>query len=220
MPWVEILGYFGAVLTLSVYSMKRMIPLRIVGICANCVFITYGFFGAVYPQMLVHGMLLPINVYRLREMVILVRKVKAASSGDLDMEWLKPHMSRRVVKKGEIIFRKDETSSAMFYTLSGQYRLREISQDIDSGQLIGELGLIAPENKRTLTFECVEEGELLSISYDHVKQLYFQNPEFGFYFLQLTSKRLFKDIDRLQQTAANALEPGGKAPGRALGARG
>lgn len=220
MPWVEILGYFGAVLTLSVYSMKRMIPLRIVAICANCVFVMYGFLAAVYPQMLVHGMLLPINVYRLREMVILVRKVKAASSGDLDMEWLKPHMSRRVVKKGEIIFRKDETSSAMFYTLSGQYRLREISQDIGSGQLIGELGLIAPENKRTLTFECIEEGELLSISYDHVKQLYFQNPEFGFYFLQLTSKRLFKDIDRLQQNAANALEPGGKAPDRALGARG
>lgn len=220
MPWVEILGYFGAVLTLSVYSMKRMIPLRIVGICANCVFIAYGFFGAVYPQMLVHSLLLPINAYRLREMVLLVRKVKVASSGDLDMEWLKPHMSRRVVKKGEIIFRKNDTSSDMFYTISGKYRLSEIGQDIGAGQLIGELGLIAPDNKRTLTFECVEEGELLSISYDHVKQLYFQNPEFGFYFLQLTSKRLFKDIDRLQRNAANALEPGGKAPGQALGARG
>jgi CRP/FNR family cyclic AMP-dependent transcriptional regulator len=220
MPWVEILGYFGAALTLTVYSMKRMIPLRIVGICANCVFIAYGFFAAVYPQMLVHSLLLPINVYRLREMVLLVRKVKVASSGDLDMEWLKPHMSRRVVKKGEIIFRKNDTSSDMFYTISGQYRLSEIGQDIGPGQLIGELGLIAPDNKRTLTFECVEEGELLSISYDHVKQLYFQNPEFGFYFLQLTSKRLFRDIERLQQNAANALEPGGKAPGRALGARG
>jgi hypothetical protein len=40
------------------------------------------------------------------------------------------------------------------------------------------------------------------------------------YSMQLTSKRLFKDIDRLQQNATNALEPGGKAPGRALGARG
>ncbi len=220
MPWVEILGYFGAVLTLSVYSMKRMIPLRIVGICANCVFIAYGFFGAVYPQMLVHSLLLPINAYRLREMVLLVRKVKVASSGDLDMEWLKPHMSRRVVKKGEIIFRKNDTSSDMFYTISGKYRLSEIGQDIGAGQLIGELGLIAPDNKRTLTIECVEEGELLSISYDHVKQLYFQNPEFGFYFLQLTSKRLFKDIERLQQNAALAPEPGGKAPGRVLGARG
>ena len=220
MPWVDILGYFGAVLTLSVYSMKRMIPLRIVGICANCVFIAYGFFAAVYPQMLVHSLLLPINVYRLREMVLLVRKVKVASGGDLDMEWLKPHMSRRVIKKCEIIFRKNDTSSDMFYTISGQYRLSEIGQDIGPGQLIGELGLIAPDNKRTLTFECVEEGELLSISYDHVKQLYFQNPEFGFYFLQLTSKRLFRDIERLQQNAANALEPGGKAPGRALGARG
>ena len=54
------------------------------------------------------------------------------------------------------------------------------------------------DNKRTLTFECVEDGELLTISYSQVKQIYFQNPVFGFYFLQLISQRLFKDIERLQ----------------------
>jgi CRP-like cAMP-binding protein len=55
------------------------------------------------------------------------------------------------------------------------------------GQVIGELGLIAPDNKRTLTFECMEDGELVTISCGQVKQLYFQNPQFGFYFLQLIS---------------------------------
>ncbi len=198
MPWVDILGYFGASLTLCVYSMKRMIPLRIVGICANIVFVVYGFLGAVYPQMVLHGILLPINAYRLREMHILVRKVKAAADSDLNMEWLKPHMSRRTVQRGDVLFRKNDTSSDMFYTVSGRYRLSEIGQDVEPGQLIGELGLIAPDNKRTLTFECIEDGDLLVISYDHVKQLYFQNPEFGFYFLQLTSQRLFKDIERLR----------------------
>jgi hypothetical protein len=204
MPWVDILGYFGASLTLCVYSMKRMIPLRIVGICANCVFVIYGFLGAVYPQMVLHGILLPINAYRLREMLVLVRKVKAASAGDLNMEWLKPHMSRRTVQRGDVLFRKNDTSSDMFYTVSGRYRLGEIGQDVGPGQLIGELGLIAPDNKRTLTFECIEDGDLLVISYDHVKQLYFQNPEFGFYFLQLTSQRLFKDIERLRRAETSA----------------
>jgi hypothetical protein len=204
-PWIDLLGYFGASLTLCVYSMKRMIPLRIVGICANCVFVVYGFLAAVYPQMVLHGILLPINVFRLREMQTLVRKVEAASQSDLNMEWLKPYMSRRVVRRGEVLFSKGDPSSDMYYTVAGRYRLKEIEQDIGPGQLIGELGLIAPENKRTLTFECVEDGELLAISYDHVKQLYFQNPEFGFHLLQLTSRRLFKDIERLQERATAAV---------------
>jgi CRP/FNR family transcriptional regulator, cyclic AMP receptor protein len=49
--WIEALGYFGALVTLGTYSMKRMIPLRVLGICANCVFIGYGFLGPVYPQL-------------------------------------------------------------------------------------------------------------------------------------------------------------------------
>jgi len=198
MHWVDILGYFGASLTLCVYSMKRMIPLRIVGICANCVFIAYGFLAEVYPQMALHSLLLPINIFRLREMLQIIGKVKAASRSDQNMEWLKPYMTRQTVKRGEMLFQKGDLSSAMFYTLTGRFRLKEIGQEVEPGQLIGEIGLIAPENKRTLSFECVEDGDLLTISYDHVKQLYFQNPEFGFYFLQLISQRLFKDIERLQ----------------------
>lgn len=36
--WIEALGYLGALLTLGTYSMKTMIPLRIVGISANVIF--------------------------------------------------------------------------------------------------------------------------------------------------------------------------------------
>ena len=147
---------------------------------------------------MLHIVLLPLNVVRLREMLQLIDKVKAASQGDLNMEWLIPFMTARTVKHGEVLFRKGDLSEAMFYTVTGRYRLNEIGQDVGPGQVIGEIGLIAPDNKRTLTFECIEDGELLTISYSQVKQLYFQNPVFGFYFLQLISQRLFKDIERLQ----------------------
>jgi CRP/FNR family transcriptional regulator, cyclic AMP receptor protein len=201
--WVEVIGYLGALLTLSTYSMKRMIPLRVISICASSVFVAYGFFAPVYPQLLLHGVLLPLNAIRLREMLQLVEKVKAASRGDLNIDWLKPFMTRRSVRTGELLFRRGDVSSAMFYTITGRYRLNEIGQDIGPGQMIGEIGLIAPDNKRTLTFQCIEDGELLTIGYSQVKQLYFQNPQFGFYFLQLISQRLFKDIERLEQRAAH-----------------
>jgi CRP-like cAMP-binding protein len=111
-------------------------------------------------------------------------------------------MTRHPCKAGEVIFRKGDPSSAMFYTVSGKYRLREIAAEVALGQVIGELGLIAPDNRRTLTFECVEDGELLTIGYAGVKQLYYQNPTFGFYFLQLISQRLFQDIARLEAKRA------------------
>ena len=195
---IEILGYLGALLTLGTYSMNTMIPLRVVALCANCLFIVYGYMAPVYPQLLLHGLLLPLNSLRLFQMLQLISKVRMASQGDLNMDWLRPFMSKRACKAREVIFRKGDISSAMFYTVSGSYRLSDIEQDVGLGQIIGEVGLIAPDNKRTLTFECIEDGEVLAISYDQVKQLYFQNPKFGFYLLQLVSQRLFQDIARLQ----------------------
>src|SRR5262245_11628301 len=93
--WAEALGYLGVLLTIGTYSMKRMIPLRIIGICANCVFIAYGFHASVYPQLLLHSVLLPLNAFRMWEMLRLIEKVKSASQSNLNMEWLKPFMSRR-----------------------------------------------------------------------------------------------------------------------------
>lgn len=196
---VDVFGYAAALLSLATFAMKGMIPLRIAGIGTNLAFILYGGFAPIYPVLVLHLTLLPLNIVRLHQMLQLVRKVKAASQGDLNMDWLKPFMSKRTCKAGEVIFSKCDLSSAMFYTVSGKYRLVEISADVAPGQMIGEIGLIAPDNRRTLTFACVEDGEVLEISYTDVKQLYFQNPRFGFYFLQLISQRLFQDITRLEQ---------------------
>jgi hypothetical protein len=39
-------------------------------------------------------------------------------------------------------------------------------------------------------------------TYAQVKQIYYQNPEFGFHFLELTSARLFQNIARLETELA------------------
>ena len=71
--------------------------------------------------------------------------------------------------------------------------------EIPAGQVFGDLGLLAPGNRRTQTIECMDDGEALTASYEQVKELYFQNPQFGFYFLRLTTERLFENISRLEQ---------------------
>ncbi|MGE0700179.1 MAG: Crp/Fnr family transcriptional regulator [Hyphomicrobiaceae bacterium] len=193
------LGWLAAALTLVSFFQQRMIPLRMFAIAANMIFITYALLIQAWHVVALHSILLPFNIWRLVEMRRLTEKVRAASEGNLDMGWLKPFMTSRRARKGDVLFAKGDLSDAMFYTVSGAFRLAEIDKSVMPGEVVGEIGLIAPGNRRTLTFECVEDGELLTITYAQVKQLYYQNPEFGFYFLQLTSARLFQDIRRLEE---------------------
>ncbi|HKY85132.1 MAG TPA: cyclic nucleotide-binding domain-containing protein [Pseudorhodoplanes sp.] len=200
--FADTLGYIAAFLVFLTFSMKTMVPLRIVGICSNVFFIAYGYLAPAYPLFFLHIALLPLNLFRLREMLMLVRQVGDATAGDLNMDWLKPFTTRQTVKGGEVLFRKGDKADAMYFVVSGEFKVTELGIPIGAGQVLGELGLLAPDQIRTQTIECVKEADLLRITYDQVRQLYFQNPKFGFYFLQLTSRRLFENIARLEKRLA------------------
>jgi CRP/FNR family transcriptional regulator, cyclic AMP receptor protein len=202
MPIAEMAGYVAALLVFLTFYMKTMIPLRVVGICSNCAFIVYGYLDGLYPVLILHLILLPLNTFRLHEMLRLTQRVRQAASADLNMDWLKPFGSARRVRAGEVLLRKGATADAMFYIVSGRYRLTELGFDIRPGQVVGELGLLSPGRLRTQTLECVEAGEVLQTSYEQAKQLYYQNPEFGFYLLQLSAERLFDNMARLESELA------------------
>ena len=198
--WPIWFGYAAVISSIITCAMKRMIPLRIVSITCNSLFIIYGFFGGIYPTLVLNLVLLPLNTLRLHQMRKLIKDVEAAASmGETSIDWLKPFMSRRSFRKGDIVFRKGDVADAMFYSVTGRYRLKEMGIEIPVGQVFGDLGFLAPDNRRTQTIECTEDGEVLTATYQQVKELYFQNPQFGFYFMRLTSERLFDNIKRLEQ---------------------
>jgi hypothetical protein len=200
--WVEMIYFTGAVLYIATHYMKTMVPLRIAGIIADAFFVAYGFLHPSYLTAGMYGTLLILNSLRLYEMLELIKQVRTASQGDLSMEWLKPFMHKRHVKKGEVLFRKGDHADEMYYTLTGSFLVTELGLKIPPGQVFGELAFLAPGNQRTGTVECIEEGELLSITYDKVRELYFQNPTFGFYLLRLSSERLLQNVARLEHALA------------------
>jgi len=214
MTWIEAIGWLGAALSIAGSAVKTIIPLRCIGIATNGVSLVYAYFMHLYPSMTVNLILLPLNGLRLYEMLRLIRRVKQASKSDLSMEWLKPFMARRSVKAGQVLFAKGEAANCMFYTLSGRYRLKELGIELPQGQVVGEMGLMSPSNTRTQTLECIESGDVLNITYDEVRQLYFQNPEFGFYFLRLASERLFNNMARMEAEIARLKSVAGDAPPR------
>ena len=197
--YVTVIGFIAASLVIMTLSMRTMIPLRIVGIASNVAFIAYGILFHSIPTVMLHSTLLPLNIFRLREMYKLIQQVRAASKGDMSLDWLKPFMSKRTVEAGEILFRKGDEANHMYFVVDGQLHLNEIDINIQPGAVVGELGMLAPARTRTQTLVCTQSGSVLEIAYDRIEQLYYQNPKFGFYFLRLSTARLFENIGRLER---------------------
>ena len=197
--YVTVIGFIAASLVIMTLSMRTMIPLRIVGIASNVAFIAYGILFHSIPTVMLHSTLLPLNIFRLREMYKLIQQVRAASKGDMSLDWLKPFMSKRTVEAGEILFRKGDEANHMYFVVDGQLHLNEIDINIQPGAVVGELGMLAPARTRTQTLVCTQSGSVLEIAYDRIEQLYYQNPQFGFYFLRLSTARLFENIARLER---------------------
>src|SRR5712664_4931520 len=162
--------------------------------------------------MILHAVLLPLNSYRLHQMLQLMRDVKRSVNSDLSMEWLRPFMTERKCAAGEVLFYKDEKAESMYYIVSGRFRLVESGIELPVGAIVGEFGMLIPSNLRTQTLECVEAGVILSVSYTQVEELYVQNPAFGFYFLRLASARLFENLDTLEKRMAQQAALASAAP--------
>ena len=88
---------------------------------------------------------LPINIIRLRQMLTLVKKARVSAQGDLSMDWLRPFMTPRKYKKGDVLFDKGDVAKEMFYTVSGTFLVKEIGVELPPGRIMGELGFIDPE---------------------------------------------------------------------------
>jgi hypothetical protein len=189
----------GAIFFVATLLMRTIVPLRIAALISDVFFIAYGVMANSINTFILYCLLLPINSVRLYQMIKLIRKARVSAQGDLSMDWLKPFMIRRTYRKGDVLFRKGQSANEMFFTVSVKLLVTELGIEIPPGRLVGELGFLSPDNRRTQTVECTQEGEVLTMSYDRLLEIYFQNPEFGYYFLRLTSERLLQNIARLEK---------------------
>lgn len=63
--WFSYLGYVACSLVLLTFIMTSMRMLRLVAISSNIAFITYATVGHLYPILILHAIMLPMNLYRL-----------------------------------------------------------------------------------------------------------------------------------------------------------
>jgi Cyclic nucleotide-binding domain len=203
----NVMAAIGGLLYVASISMKTVIPLRIAGIGNAICFLLSGIFARSFSAIFLYSLLLPLNTFRLYQMLELIKKVRAAASGDLTMDWLQPFMKRRGYRKGDMLFRKGDLADEMFLAVKGKFLVSELGIELRPGQIFGEMGLLTSGSHRTASVECTEGGHVLTINYDQVRELYFENPEFGFYFLRLVGERLLHDLKHVEEMLVAERQP-------------
>jgi CRP-like cAMP-binding protein len=185
---------------------RTMMPLRWLAAGSNLGLLV---FGALHPSpttLLIAALLLPVNLYRAVEVTRLTRRVsRATAEADHAGLWLKPYMKPRKLKAGQVLFSKGDKAEHLYLLVQGRMEMADIGQPLEAGRLFGEIALFSPAGLRTHTVRCLTPCTVLEIHDSTVKQLYYQNPAFGFHLVSLLAARLSSDVQRAE--AAQAARP-------------
>ena len=201
--YAELIEIAAAAASLYAAHARTMIPLRIAAIVANALAMSYSFLHGTYPTFALNAILLPINAWRLRAMLHLIRNINEATKGDMNVDWLLPYTRPVHFKAGDLIMQRGEYATAAFYITSGEVEMVEINQSYEKGTLVGEIGLFAPQGRRNMTIRCKTNVDAAQIDYDRFKELYFQNPQFGFRLLHLIVARMQTNVELSQGGAVS-----------------
>lgn len=201
---VEILGYLALALLLASAAMRTITWLRILAMAANAAIVAYGVLATRYPIAIVGAALFFLNAWRfweMRQLVAATRAATAAGSAPITMDWLLPYMHPLALPADTILFRKGDAADAMYFISHGRVRMEEMDKELGEGTLFGEIGLFSDQKVRTATAKAIGDCSLLVVSAEKVRELFFQNPEFGFFLTGLITRRLAEDA------AAGTLRP-------------
>lgn len=199
MVWFDVAGWLGALLTAGAYSMRNMKWLRIVAVGANLSFITYGFAASVWPMLVLHLFLLPLNLFRLMEITRASARLHLSRYAPDPLAPLKPFLKRTSFDEGHVLFQKGDTADRVYVVEEGEVGLPELGKSLGPGALIGEVALFDPSRSRTASAICKTPCRLATIDEVDFMRLFHQSPEFGVYILRLVADRLFED----RQAVAN-----------------
>ena len=145
----------AALLVIVSAFVRTMIPLRWLAVGSNIGFIVYGLAHPNPLLVLLHAVLLPVNLWRVRQMVQLTRRVSASTADPQQMEvWLRPYMRSKKLRAGTTIFRRGALADRLYFLVEGQIELPEVGRTLQAGQMFGEIAFFAPDRRRSSGARC------------------------------------------------------------------
>ena len=64
---LNLLGYSAASLVLATFCARSMVTLRMLALCSNVAFVIYAIAASLWPILLLHAVMFPLNLFRLSE---------------------------------------------------------------------------------------------------------------------------------------------------------
>ena len=192
--WIDLIGYAGALVALTTFCMTTMLHLRFAALGTNVLLFTFGFLTGMYPTMLLHMVLFPVNSFKIVQILKLVgRAERRPGEGGLSFASLKPLMTRRRFPAGTTLMRKGDVADKLYYLDSGRLAIAELDKTLEPGAVLGEIGVFAADQRRTATIVCLTDCDVYELTERRTKELYFQNPAFGYAVMQLIIARLLEN---------------------------
>src|SRR5258708_16285877 len=66
----DLVGWIAASLVLATFSARSMVPLRALAVGSNVAFVGYAYMAGLWPILLLHSIMLPLNAQRLRQAIV------------------------------------------------------------------------------------------------------------------------------------------------------
>jgi two-component system nitrate/nitrite response regulator NarL len=134
-------------------------------------------------------------IVAMRVIKVVRSQIEHAQHDDLDIGFLLPHMEYRRYPAGHAVFHKGDIADELYLIQRGRISLPEIRKELKEHDLFGEIGIFAPDHKRTCSAVCATDVDLFALSEDKVKQAYYLNPGFAMFVLNVITKRLLGGRD-------------------------
>jgi len=194
----DYVGYLASLLVLCTFCARTMVPLRLIALGSNVAFLAYGALLHLYPVLLLHAVLMPVNLWRLTEILRLKGHVHKSARGDAVFAALMPFAARLTVGKGEVVIRKGESSDCLYLVFEGALWVADAEVELGPGSVVGEMGVLSDTHLRTATVTALEDSALGRVSAQDFDRVYYTNPSLGLSLIRLIISRLTDEVETLR----------------------
>ena len=198
---IEAVGWLAVVLKLTTFATNSMIPLRFLAMASSVCFIIYSGVFQVWPLLAIELVLLPVNAYRLYEIIALRRLVThMTDESEPEFSAAMAYGKKRVIQAGNVIFKKGDPVDSLYYLAEGRVEVEDQNVTVEAGKIFGEMAFFNKSAARSATVRCLEDTIVYELDEKRFTRIQYEDPEFAMAVMRTVTKRLVANAAQAQAT--------------------
>ncbi|MCR9111825.1 MAG: cyclic nucleotide-binding domain-containing protein [Rhodobacteraceae bacterium] len=192
-------GWLAVVLKVVTFAVNSMIPLRLLAMASSVCFIIYSAVFQIWPLLAIELILLPINAYRLYEIIALRRLVThMTDESEPDFSAAMAYGKKRVIEAGDVVFQKGDPVDSLYYLAEGCVEIEDQHVTVAAGKIFGEMAFFNNSATRSATVRCLEDTVVYELDEKRFARLEYEDPKFAMAVMRTVTKRLVANAAQTQ----------------------